>query len=297
MERKVILLGLSVIFFTSIAVSASVGTVPGNIDFGEVERGETIEYNVYVRATDLDQNFTVSPSTSSARHSMLFADDFRYRSDVSEQSFEEWINIPETEINPETVVENPDIEMSNPPRVHGGFTFRMEIPNDAEPGHRQGKLSLNPDIRGDGSGAGAQVFGQTEMYYRFEIPGDAERDIRVQRVRGFRLGEQEAAVEVLLSNEGTVTSSVENFEIDILDSSRNEETTLQASGTALAPGEQTWVDAEWDSDEPIEEDDNYQIDGSIDYLTGSATASGSFSLPGCDVVKVRPDNSPGSDQD
>jgi hypothetical protein len=47
------------------------------------------------------------------------------------------------------------------------------------------------------------------------------------------------------------------------------------------------------------EEGTYQIDGNVNYMTGSATASGSFSLPGFDVVEVVPsdDGGEGSQED
>ena len=173
----------------------------------------------------------------------------------------------------------------------------MDIPENAEPGYRYGNIRLNPQFTDlEQEGSGARVVTPTRIPYSFRVAGEVERNIIAQDVRGFRLGEDRAAVEVLLRNQGTVTTSTEEFEMEVFDSNRNVETTLQASGTILGPGESQWVDASWTDRNGVEEG-NYQIDGEVDYFTGSAYASGSFSLPDFDVVEVRPDDSPAVDNE
>ncbi|QGA80130.1 hypothetical protein [Candidatus Nanohalobium constans] len=296
MKLRLILLILSGLMFSTLAAGNSVGALPGTIDFGTVNPGETVTQEIYIRGTNVPENFSIRPSANSVDASTLFSGDAEDKREISEQSAEDWWNFERSLVNPETEVDYSEVNVQNPPTLHGSTTATLEIPNDAEPGVRYGHIRLNPDFSplNQSSGSGAKIVSPTRLTYSFRVSGTVRRDIEVQDVRGFRLDEDEAAVEVLLVNEGTVTTSTENLRLDILDSSRDEETTLTASGTSLAPGESQWVEANWADNSGIEQGE-YQVGGQVDYLTGSATASGDFSLPDFDVVEVRPEDSPGSD--
>lgn len=294
MNRKFLLLAISSLFFVGLGTSASVGTVPGFIDFGEVEPGSTVEHTVYI-TTNFDNNFTVNPSARSGSQSMMFMESQDARYETSEEDIKSWVELPQNaEVDPNNRY-RVDVGGS-PANAYGEFDVTIRVPSDAEPGYHYGRIRLNPEIPAESQRAGTTNWGETVPNFRFRVTGNAEREVQVQDVRGFRLGETQAAIEVLLNNRGTVTTTVENFEINIFDSTRNQEASLRVSGTTLTPGESEWVDANWDSNSALEQD-TYQIDGNIDYLTGSSTASGSFSLPGFDVVEVRPDDSPATDSE
>lgn len=278
-----------VLLFTLIAgtgVSSSVGTVPGTINLGEVDRGETVERTVYVRAFNIDEQFTIDPSVSSEPKSDLFSNDNPLRFDVSEQDFDQWITIEDVTIDPTTekVVQLSD---GSSAKVNGEFTFELNVPQGterAEPGYREGTVRLNPDLSPNGGGgAGARVIGETKMKFSFDVPGNANRQIAVQNVRASRTGESSADIGVLLRNTGTVTVSTEGFKMDVLkDGVKVGE--IEATSTTLAPGESKNVEGYWSEDSPLEEG-VYRVDGSVNYMTGAATASGSFSLPGITVVE------------
>lgn len=280
------------LFLTSLAASASIGAVPGNIDFGQVEPGEIVQQEIYIR-TNVGSNFTVSPRSISDTSSNVFEVDRDYS--ISEQGSSDWFTLESTNINPDTT-ETIELDEGRSTRVDGEFMLTLEVPEDAEPGLHFGRISLNADIDGDGEGAGTVNFGESTIGYSMDVEGQAERDISAQDVRAFRLDENEAAVEVLLNNEGSVTTSTEGFELEILDELGDVVVTLDAASAKLSPGESQWVEASWSDEDEIEQG-SYQIDGEVDYLTGSAYASGSFSLPDFDVVEVRPDDSPGADED
>ena len=296
--KKELVLSILILGFIGASAAVSVGAVPSSLDFGQVEPGETIEQDIYltVRSADSGENFTVSPSANGIGSASLFSGQFDNHDEISEQSSEDWWDFEETTAGPNIVVQPEDLEISNPPTLNGVTSGTLQIRDDAEPGLHYGYINLNPRITADGGGAGARFVSPTRVRYSFYVAGEPQRDIVVQDVRAFRLGENRASVEVLLSNEGTVTSSTEDFEIDILGSGRSQEETLEVDGATLEPGESQWVDASWTEDSGIEEG-TYQIDGEVDYFTGSAYASGSFSLPEFNVVEVRPDDSPAVDGD
>lgn len=297
MIRKA-LLAMTLFLFSGLALSYSVGTVPGSLDLGTVEPGSTVEQNIYVTVSDVDQNFTVSPYANGVSPSTLFSGDIENRDEISEQASTDWWRFDEPTIDPSTELSDSEIEDSGVPSVQGVMAATLEVPEDAEPGYRYGHIRVNPQFSDpNSSGSGARIVTPTRLSYSFRVAGEVRRNIVVDssQTRAFRLGEEEAAVEVLLRNEGTVTTSTEDFQVDVLDATGATEATLTAGDAVLEPGEERYVEASWGSEDGIEEG-AYQIDGRVDYLTGEATASGSFSLPGFDVVEVRPDDSPGSDE-
>jgi hypothetical protein len=291
MIRKSCLALLFLAFIGTVA-GASVGAIPGAIDYSNVEPGTTLEGELYI-TTNMNRRFNVTPEASSLTNqgSVLQSD---RPSIVSQGGSEDWFEFTQAEVNPnsQTSVTLPDGSSAN---VNGVSSYTIDVPDDAEPGLHYGIIEPNADITGGEGQPGAITFGETRVRYSILVEGGAQRNIVVQDVRGFRLGEDQAAVEVLLTNRGTVTASTEDFEIDIIDSNRENEATLEANGAMLEPGESQWVEASWINEDGIEEG-TYQVDGRVDYLSGQATASGSFSLPGFDVVEVRPADSPGSDE-
>ena len=297
MDRKASLFIL-LLLFSGAVTAVSIGTAPGSLDLGTVSPGSTVEQNVYIRASDVGQNFTVRPSANSISPRSLFSGGLENKDEISEQDGVEWWSFEETTVDPSTDLPPSEIEDSGVPNVQGATQFTLQIPRDAEPGYRYGHIRLNADLgSANGSGSGARIVTPTRLSYNFRVAGEVRRNIVVDssQTRAFRLGEDQAAVEVLLRNEGTVTTSTDNFQVDVLDATGATEATLTAGDAELEPGEERYVEASWGSEDGIEEG-AYQIDGEVDYLTGEATASGSFSLPGFDVVEVRPDDSPGSDE-
>lgn len=291
MKRKYSL-ALLFLAFTGSAIGASVGAVPGAIEYSNVEPGTTLEGELYI-TTNLNYQFNASPEAQSLTNKLAVLESDR-PSIVSQEDSAEWFQFSQARVNPKNQksVTLPDGSSAN---ANGVSRFSIDVPSEAEPGLHYGIIKLNPDITGGQNQPGAVTFGHTEVRYSILVEGGATREIVVQDVRAFRLGEDRAAVEVLLNNRGTVTASTEGFAIDIIDANRENEATLQANSATLEPGESQWVDASWSNGDGIEEG-AYQIDGRVDYLSGQATASGSFSLPGFDVVEVRPADSPGSDE-
>lgn len=283
MDKLYLLSGIFVLM-TSLGASASVGAAPGSIEFGEVSPGETIEQDIYV-TTNFQDSFQVDPSFSSARKSDIFDESTRF--ETSEEDISDWIELDSTSINGNSS-EQFQLDDGTYVNSNGEITLSIDVPSNAEPGYHHGTIRLNPELTSNEEGApGSLNWGETAVPFRFKVEGDAQRQLSVMSVRGFRLGESKAAVEVLLRNSGTVTTSTEGFSFQVFDRRRNRLTSLYANGEILAPGEEAWVDAIWNSDDQIEEG-KFQIDGEVDYITGSTTASGGFSLPGINRVEVRP---------
>lgn len=295
MLRKILPLIL-VVIFAGYASATYVGAAPGFVDIGEVERGETVEGSVYI-TTNYDNNFTLEPSFSEGRQSRMFGDfrDFQIAQQTSQKDVTGWFSFSEgIDINPNTT-QTIELEDGSSVNAVSQFNYALEVPRDAEPGYHYSFLTLNAQIQPEGNGAATATFGETTVDLRFKVPGDPQRNIGVNDVRAFRLGEDQVAVELLLRNTGSVTVGTDRFETDVIGSDREQVTTLSVQSVELEPGESQWVEANWNSGDRIE-GGRYQVDGEVDYLTGSATASGSFELPDYDVVEVQPEDDGAGEQ-
>ena len=295
--KKLGLAILCILLFTGYGAATSIGAVPSSIDFGQVNPGESIEQPIYitVRSVSSQENFTITPSANGIGAGSLFTSErFDNQNEISEQPSEDWWGFEEATVGPRITVDGSELDMSALPELNGVSRGTLEVPENAEPGLRYGYINLNANPPQNARGAGNVGFvSPTRIRYSFYVSGNPERNLVVQDVRGFRTDTNRASVEVLLTNEGTVTTSSQDFEIDVLDGQGDNSATLEVSGLELEPGESEWTNAVWfggDVDEGT-----YQIDGQVDYFTGSAYASGSFSLGDIVTVEEAPSDSPVSD--
>jgi hypothetical protein len=294
--NKFIIIVFLGIHLCSITSAASLGAAPSNIDLGVVEPGDTVEKEIYVRVSNVDNNFTISPYANGIAPITLFESYDSSR--LSEKSSSSWWDFEESIVNPNTEIPDNQInlENNNLPTLHGYSKGTLTVPADAEPGIRRGHIQLGSDLSSSGTdsgaSAGARFIAPTRISYVFDVAGNVKRDVIVQDIRGIRTDTNRASIELLLSNEGTTTVTSQNFEIDI---QRRDNTidTLTAKGITLEPGETQWTNAYWTGSQVDE--GQYYLDGEVDYFTGSAYASGSFSLGDIVTVEQAPDDSPVTD--
>ncbi len=292
-KSQLLTLVILVACFTLQVSATSIGAVPSSIQLGQVQPGEAIEQPIYVtvRSPVSQENFTIDPTaTAIGAESMFNNPRIEEKQEISEQSASQWWSFETAVAGPRITIDEPRIDSRGLPELNGVSTGRLTIPDDAEPGYRYGHILLNPDTPQAAEGAGQVGFvSPTRVSYSFFVSGDPERDLTVQDIRGIRTGSNRASIEVLLTNEGTVTASTDEFEIDI---QRRDTTvdTLTVSRVTLEPGESQWTNAYWRG--PQVESGEYYLDGRVDYFTGNAYASGSFSLGDIVTVEEAPDDSP-----
>jgi hypothetical protein len=285
-SRKLVFSLLAGLIFSFSGSSAFVGGTPGSINFGEVEKGGTIQREIFV-TTDFQREFAINPSYSRIRDQRIFEGPNRF--EVSEKDISKWIELEQSTVNGSSEITGTLADGSKT-TAKGSFTMTIDIPPDAQPGYHFGYVNINPRLISSSQDApGSLNWGESKIPFQMRVEGNANRQVSVINVRGFRLDEDQAAVEMLLRNEGSVTTTTRGFSFDIYDQRRNEITSLYANSRKLDPREEAWVEATWNSEEEIDEG-TYQVDGQANYVTGSATASGSFSLPGIERVQVRPSN-------
>lgn len=274
--RLVYLSIVAVCFATS--VLGSVGTTPGTYEAGELDPGETYEGTYYI-STRFTEAFTLEPTFNDDSAPLTGNEDIGQ--EVSEQDFGEWVSVSPAEIDPNSSLVTELGDGSSTTRYDGQVDFVVDVPEDAEPGYRRGYFRLNPDLGGDGEGAGARTIGEVMPTLFFRVSGHAERGIEVNNVRGVRVGEDTVQLIMQLQNTGTVTTTFEGGEITILDSSGNDVDELGLNSAKLSPGEVAEIDTTWSSDSV--EGGDYQVEGLGDYRTGETQISGDFTVT--DVVR------------
>jgi len=273
MYRRVICLSVLTILLSSLAASASVGTAPSSFNFGEVEPGESIEKDIYVR-TNFNEEFYVNPSVSTGPSNDIFSRTIG--SEVSEADIDDWIDLEnEAFIDPNNT-ETYQLSDGDSVNANGHFNFRLDVPSNAEPGYYFGRIRLNPQVSEEGAGAGTTNWGETRPTLRFRVSGQAERSIEVTDINGIRIGEDQVQLIMQLQNTGTVTTRLDGGNLSILDEEGYEIDEVNVPSATLAPGEVAEVDRTWRYDGL--EGGNYQVDGLGDYRTGETYISGDFSV-------------------
>ena len=265
--------------------AASVGAAPGFIDIGEVERGETVERPIYI-TTNVDENFVVEPSLGPGRPSVKFSDGHNLGKETSDQEIKNWITLESSvDVNSSTQ-ETVELSDGSSTNVEGEFEFTLEVPRDAEPGYHYGMIRLNPDFDSNGDQAGTRNWGETIVNFRFRVPGEAERSVRVERVEGLRSGDNSAVIQMDVRNTGSVTVNLrdEGFEVH----HQNGSDGVYLDTTKIAPGEVKTIDTSWNTlDEDLRAGE-YRIQGQLNYMTGDAFVDETFSIN--DFIEIRPSN-------
>ncbi len=286
MSRKILFYVL-VLMFAGSSAAVSVGVAPAYTDLGTVERGETVKLDIYL-TTGSDTPFRVSPSFRQALGADKFGAGASVPSEeVSEQSIEEWVSFPQDTF---AVVPNE----SNTVALGGGtlvssngrITMYIEVPEDgAEPGYHVGSVKASPITSGD-TGFGASVNALSRAQFSFRVPGEADREVRITDVNAFRVDDNVVRIDTRVENTGTVTASTNSTRLLIENYVGENVENLDSEDAKLQPGEAEWISTFWNG-EDVDEGE-YTLKGSVNYMTGSAFTSESFSIT--DYVNVQPVN-------
>lgn len=271
MNRKIVI-PLMIIGFLTQASAISVGAVPGVNDLGEVDRGKTYEVNFYL-TTSAEQNVVVKPEIGPPLTSIMFPSQNRgydfEPEHASEEAIADWVTFRQEEFtaNPEeeTVVNLED----GGARVNGKITFDLKIPDNAEPGYHAASIDLHPELAG-GSGPQVVTLGVTQPTVVFEVPGRAERSLEVMRVNGLRSGDGRARIDLVVRNTGTVTTSLHDGDLQVLDGTGTKMTDLVPGKRRIKPGEVEVFQTSWDNHPNDIEAGEYIVRGEANYITGNA---------------------------
>lgn len=265
---------LLILGFTSVAAATSVGTAPGSLNLGELEPGQNYEGFFYVTTRGISQEFEVEPEYRRASRSLFERDvedeDAYFNPEEgSQQDISEWISFSQNSYSVDPNERNiAEMEGGGSIVYNERVRFTISLPDDAEPGFHAGSIDLKPDLQSSGASGGSSVMnmGVTRPTFFFEVPGHAERDIDVVDVRAVRTGDEEARVDFLVSNEGTVTSWLRRSDTTVYDEFGDESNTITTGGRYVAPDNTEVISSQWRN--PELEGGQYRVSGELDFITG-----------------------------
>lgn len=279
--KKILFLTLAVLAATTLS-TGYVGTAPGVMDLGTLERGKSYEAKFYI-LTDRNSPFLIRPTDEHPNNNILKGGP-RKRYDyvpskASEEDISDWISFSQ-----ETYQVDPDntrtINLAGGGTARSSKTveFTVSVPQNAEPGYHAGAINLNPDFGGGGTGTtSVQTVGLTQFVFVFKVPGKAERDLKILGVNGKRAGPGKARIDFLMKNNGTVTTGIQAAETTIYNQMGNKTGEVLVGGGYLAPDETRIVKTFW-TEQNIETG-KYRVEGNMDYITGQAYIDSSIKIP------------------
>lgn len=273
---KKLFLVMSVVSLISASGALTFGAAPGFIDLGNVDRGSTENFNIYV-TTDAQNSFQLSPQATYPFPSTMFDRTDLSIDQVSEQEVAEWFVFPEGDAQVDDLSESmytlPD---GSKVSAVASVPVKLRVPDRAEPGYHFARIELNPEMDNDGSGFGTQTRGVSIPQVLFRVPGNADRDISVNDITAVRTAESRVQIVLTIRNSGTVSTSLENSRVNITESGRNVASVALNTASPIAPGETVRVDANWVSNDV--EGGNYRVEGDIGYHSASIPVIESISV-------------------
>jgi len=289
MKKTLVLLLL--IFMTGLVTAESIALSPASNELGEIREGSSEQVTVYVDAVGYDEPFRIDPSFDNPRTSRIMREGSNIdRSQYSAQDISDWVEFSRDtyRIDPNGSVE------ANGRTYDGQITYTVDVPiNDAEPGYHGGSISPEVVDSGEsGSFNSASSIGLGVYNFYFKVPGTAYRDLEYEP-RVLRTGTDEITVVNRITNQGTVSTTVSETRFTLENMNGNFSTSRRINAIEVPEGGAETVVTTISSSNV--ESGNYRIDGDIDFITGSATASDSFSLS--DVVDVEPSELESDQQD
>lgn len=278
MKRKA-LFSIMILALVHPVVAEGIGMTPSSTNLGEIERGTSEEVTVLVSTTGYEQPFTVRPEYSRPMIGNVVDSQLFDEERLSEQEISSWISFDRDVYT----IDPTDKITANGEAYSGRINFTINVPQDAEPGYHGGMLNLEFTEEAQELGFGASFRGVGLYRFSFQVPGTAYRDIQYN-TRVLRTGRNEITVVNRFVNQGSVTASIRDIEFNLTQVNGGFSRSMNL-GHFYVPEGGAEVVAQEVTASGIEAG-NYRIEGSADFLTGSAIASDSFSLS--DIVDVEP---------
>lgn len=292
-----LLIGLLLLGFMSAVSAQSIGMAPGSYNTGEVQKGEEIDFEIYLTVSGTNENITVKPFVKERSPSPIFDDEGAIDSEkYSEQDVTSWIKWDEETftINPRTS-ETRELPSGSTVRADGEISGTLRVPSGGEPGFHSVQIGVSPQTSED-SGYGASVFGLTRVPFTFYVPGDVERSIEVSDASARRVEENQAQFVFTLRNTGTVTTETLTSRFRIFSGDEKVGSSTITS-VKIPPGETRRVESLWVTTDL--EGGNYRVVGSADYRTSEGFFRESVSLAQApqDPIEVQDPSEQGSSPD
>ena len=264
--RKTLLIA-SIIVFSGVVQAPSLNVAPSSMDLGELERGETYEYNIYLTPRDTGGPVQVSPQIQGPFFSTMFNNSDVNENIVSQQDIRPWINFQQ-----DSIVADPS-ETRSFDTIDGGsvnaaaaLPVEITVPEDAEPGYHAARIGFSASGVDGNDGFATSNWVLPFIEVTMQVPGNAERELTMEDAQFLRIGEDQAQIITMLQNTGTVTTDFEGAAVDILNEDGEKVGEVNLNSATLEPGEFQEVDATWESGNL--EPGTYELSGTGDYITG-----------------------------
>lgn len=283
--RKKLLICLLILLFVGNTSALFIGTSPGIGEHGTLERGETYQFQVAI-LTDASTNFTIRPEISEPSRDFYAVDgqedtyEFNERM-ASREDISDWVSFTEDSY---TIDPSREIEGTN---AQGMITYFIDVPRTAEPGYHAAEIRLNNDLNSRRGGT-VQTMGISEYKFIFQVPGNVEKDLEVSNFEGLRSGDDQALLQMDVTNTGSVTVMLEMLNSSIY-SQNGERMKLLVNHPyeKIAPGETKTIESRWYNGNDIRAG-NYRMRGSMEYITGTAFLDNSFQIE--NFIEIEPSN-------
>ncbi|VVB52451.1 Uncharacterised protein [uncultured archaeon] len=278
-----ILLAAAFIALTTNATAYSIGTAPGVLDLGEIERGQSKEFEFYL-ITTADHDVIVGLSPIKVHEGF-----FRQNATVGAYNFTpseasqldpgNWLTIRR-----DPVIVSPKnsfiLHLADGSVVKANAKAELEIkvPDDAEPCYYAGSVNLIPQEI-PGQGIGVQTIGVTRFMYVFRVPGNGYRKGEITDIQAEREAQDKVRIDMVFKNTGTCTLIPWADQAEIFNNLDNLASTTYSGPTIVKPREVAilstyWVDTKKDIESGI-----YRVVARVEYITDYAYREQTVNVP------------------
>ncbi len=274
-----IIILLFIVIFSTQSYALSIGTSPGAVDLGTVQRGKSYPIKFYL-LTDSEKDIIVHLSYIpvhldfyTRNHTLMYR---FYPSNSSQEDISSWIKFTR---NPVVVSRSASTNINFPGSVVKGskeVIVMLNIPEDAEPGYHAGSISISPSLSTKMGVTGAATIGITRFVFVFNVEGPAKREGRVIDVEAQKVANNKIKINTLFQNTGTDTV-LAAASTKIYDEFGRLITTLGSGYVYVKPGmigiiPQYWID-------PNIKAGDYRVETTVNYLTGYASKETTIKIP------------------
>ncbi len=277
-NEKYIVIILMISIFINVGFSISIGAAPGYYNFGELDKGKKYAGNIYLVTTS-DNDIYVSLSYRPPQAAFMTSAKEGYKlQNASEEDVSKWFSFPLSSIllrpSEKTLIKLAD---GNLIYANRKATFYLNIPRNSEPGYHMGSIDLTPHLPAGKNAPAVGTIGVTRVIVVFKVPGRAVRSGDIVAMEAERTGSNQARIDLLFKNTGTVTESAYPKEVKMFDNLGNVVAVLKGGAVKVKPGETKVMSVYWYSKDL--KSGNYQVKATANWITGEVTKLGSVEVP------------------
>jgi len=273
------------------AKAISLGAAPGVMEIGELEKGKEYSVNFYLLTnspTDLVTTLSYGEGKKSMFEKNVSSPYVFVPDETSEEDTSQWVKFVRSKMvvsdKNSFPVRFPDGSIIN---ANEKASLIINVPSDAEAGYHHFEVVLSPEISAKGAGGvGVSTIGVTRPVFIFKISGKAEREGSIEGVAGARSKNNNAEIDVLFRNAGTVTISARVKSLKIYDEFGEYVNTIEGGYVKIPPKttgilKVYWIDDNKDKQKTI------RVEANVDYLTGTVSKEAMVTIPKAEVLPMK----------